>query len=129
MTGQVRAAVSSSGRLVAADALGDLTEFDLADLQPVASLPGSRGAPSSLQFDATGDRLVVTAGDQTVQLYDMATRTRVGQFTSAAPDGMVEGWLRPDGQAIAINGPFGSWNGRSGPRSSLPAPARSPAAT
>jgi hypothetical protein len=108
MTGQVRAVVSSTGRLVAADPSGDVTEFGLRDLTPLASLPGSRGGPSSLQFDAAGRTLVVTTADQTVQVYDVATRARLGDaLPSGARDGMVEGWLRPDGDAVAVNGPAG----------------------
>jgi DNA-binding beta-propeller fold protein YncE len=108
MPGQIRAAISSTGRLVAADAAGDVTEFDPRDLTPMASLPGARAGPSSLQFDDSGNHLLVTAADQTVQVYDMDTRSRLGDpIPSAAREGMVEGWLRPDGAVIAVNGPTG----------------------
>jgi DNA-binding SARP family transcriptional activator len=103
LAGQSRIAVSPDGVLVAGDPSGALTEFDPDDLSPVASLPGSRGGPSSLQFDNAGDLLVVTTGDQTVHLYDVETRTRLGELDAAAPDGMVEGWLKPDGTTIAVN--------------------------
>ena len=64
--------------------------------------------PSTPQFDDSGSRMLVTAPDQTVQVYDMASRTRIGEAIPAAADsGMVEGWLRPDGAAVAVNGPFG----------------------
>lgn len=108
MPGEVVTAVSATGRLVGADAAGDVTEFDVETLQPIASLPGTRSQPSTLQFDDRGSRMLVTAPDQTVQVYDMASRTRIGDaIPAAAADGMVEGWLRPDGAAVAVNGRFG----------------------
>ncbi len=103
LPGQSRIAISSDGVLVAGDPSGALTEFDPDEFTPVASFPGSRGGPSSLQFDEAGDLLVVTTGDQTVHLYDVATRSRLGEFDAAAPDGMVEGWLNPDGATVAVN--------------------------
>jgi hypothetical protein len=108
MVGEVVAAVSATGLLVGADTAGDVTEFDGATLRSIASLPGARTLPSTLQFDDSGSRMLVTAPDQTVQVYDMASRTRIGEaIPAAAADGMVEGWLRPDGAAVAVNGPFG----------------------
>jgi len=108
MPGEIVTALSLTGRLVGADSAGDVTEFDVDTLRPIASLPGARTLPSTLQFDDSGSRLLVTAPDQTVQVYDMASRTRIGEAIPAAADnGMVEGWLRPDGAAVAVNGPFG----------------------
>lgn len=108
MPGQVRTAISATGRLVAADSAGAITEFDPRDLSPVATLPGARGSTSSLQFGDRGTRLVVTSADQTVQVYDMASRSRLGEpIESAAHDGLTEGWLRPDGSTVAVNGQSG----------------------
>jgi hypothetical protein len=108
MPGQARIAVSSTGWLVGADQAGEVTAFDLESLTPVASLPGSRAGPSSLQFDSSGSRLLVTSGDQTVQVYDAATQIRLGDALPAgSPEGLVEGWIRPDGRAVAVNGPLG----------------------
>jgi DNA-binding SARP family transcriptional activator/WD40 repeat protein len=104
MQGQARTALAADGTLVGSNDTGDVTEFDPRTLAPVASLPGSRGGPSSLQFSADGSRLVVTTGDQSVQVYDVATRARLGDaLPSGALDGMTEGWLRPDGLAVAVN--------------------------
>jgi hypothetical protein len=113
MRGQVVTALSTTGRLVGADSAGDVTEFDNETLQPVASLPGARIIPSTLQFDDSGTHMLVTAPDQTVQVYDSVSRTRIGDaIPSSAPEGVVEAWLRPDGKAVAVNGPFGlvEWN-------------------
>ena len=104
LSGQLRTAVSATGRLVGGDAAGNVTEFDTETLEPVSSLPAARTAPSSLQFDDAGKLLLVTSADQQVQLYDVASRSRIGDpISSSSPNGWVEGWLRPDGRAIAIN--------------------------
>ena len=42
MPGEVVTALSTTGRLVGADAAGDITEFDVETLTPIASLPGAR---------------------------------------------------------------------------------------
>jgi hypothetical protein len=108
MPGEVITALSATGVLVGADTAGDVTEFDVETLRPIASLPGARTLPSTLQFDDSGSRMLLTAPDQTVQVYDMASRTRIGEaIPAAAPEGVVQGWLRPDGAAVAVNGPFG----------------------
>jgi hypothetical protein len=101
---QSRTALAGDGTLVASDETGHVTQFDPATLAPVATLPGSRGGPSSLQFSADSSRLVVTTGDQSIQVYDVATRARLGDaLPSAAMNGLTEGWLRPDGRAVAVN--------------------------
>jgi DNA-binding beta-propeller fold protein YncE len=108
LTNQARLAMSSTGVLVGADSAGAVTEFDPVTLKPIATYPGARGGPHSLQFSADGAVLVVTTGDQSVQVYDVATRTRLGDaITSAAVNGEMEGWIRPDGKAIAVNSRLG----------------------
>ncbi|MGI8993777.1 MAG: BTAD domain-containing putative transcriptional regulator [Nocardioidaceae bacterium] len=108
LDGQARLAMSAKGILIGADPTGDVTQFDPDTLEPVANLPGARGGPHSLQFSADGSTLLVTTGDQSVQVYDVATRTRLGEaITSAAVNGEMEGWLRPDGMAVAVNGRLG----------------------
>ena len=108
MPGVVRSVVSLDGTAIGNDGSGDLTEFAAGDLAPNAKVPGARSAPSSLQLSADGRRLLVTAPDQSVQLLDVATRTRLGDaLTSRAPDGTTGGWLRPDGLAVVVNGDAG----------------------
>jgi class 3 adenylate cyclase/WD40 repeat protein/tRNA A-37 threonylcarbamoyl transferase component Bud32 len=99
---RVNASVSPTGTLIAASSSGDLTEFDLATLTPVGTFPGARGIITDLQFSDDGQTLLATSGDQTVSLYDVATRARLGDpIPAAIPDGRP-GWLRPDGKAVAI---------------------------
>ncbi len=113
MAGEIVTALSSTGRLVGANPAGDVTEFDVETLRPIASYPGASSAPSSLQFDDSGARMLVTAPDRTVQVYDSVSRTRIGDaMPSSTAEGVVEAWLRPDGAAVAVNGSFGvvEWN-------------------
>ena len=101
------AAVSTDGRVVVADSFGNITEHDPTSLEPVANLAGSLGPLDQLAFSRDG-RLLLAAGDEgTVQLYDSRTWTRLGLIRSQAPTQVVEGWLRPDGRAVAVNGEHG----------------------
>jgi DNA-binding SARP family transcriptional activator/WD40 repeat protein len=103
--------MSADGRIVGGDYLGRLTEYS-SDLKPVTSLPDAFPA-SSLTFSADGSRLLATSDAGVVQLYDTAGWTPLGRITSASlgPDAR-EGWLRPDGQAVLVNGSEGliEWN-------------------
>lgn len=68
----------------------------------MATFAGARGLVSSLQFSVDGSTLVVTSPDQAVQVYDVGTRLRLGDaIPSQSP--RTEGWLRPDGRAVAVN--------------------------
>ena len=100
-------AVSRSGRLVGATLAGDIAEYDGDSLEPVASLAGSRAMTEQLAFSDDGERLLVTADDGTVQVYDSDDWVRLGVIPSDAPENVAEGWLRPDGRAVAVNGDFG----------------------
>jgi DNA-binding SARP family transcriptional activator len=100
-------AVSRTGRVVGADRSGEIAEYDRRSLAPVASLAGSKAATEQMAFDTDGDRLLVTADDGSVQLYDTRSWTRLGVIPSDAPTGVAEGWLRPDGDALVVNGEFG----------------------
>jgi WD40 repeat protein len=75
----------------------DLLESD--DLSVQATLPGARGFPSSLHFSADGRYLLVTANDETMSLYDVRTRQRIGD---AVDTGEADADLRPDGRQVAV---------------------------
>ena len=92
-------AVSRSGRMVGATLAGDIAEYDRVSLEPVASLAGSRAMTEQLAFSDDGERLLVTADDGTVQVYDSDDWVRLGVIPSDAPENVAEGWLRPDGRA------------------------------
>ncbi len=102
LEGQELTLLSPRGALVAASPRGELSLFDLDTLQPVAAFAGARGLVSSLQFDDDGSTLVVTSPDQAVQVFDVRSRLRLGDaIPSESP--RTEGWLRPDGDAVAVN--------------------------
>ena len=107
-----KSALGDGGRLVGADYVGEIQEYDLATLQPVATLPGSRGAVQWMTFSADGSRLLTTGEDGQVQLYDTAGWIRLGSIPSSAVLGLQEGFLRPDGRAIVVNERSGvvEWN-------------------
>ena len=93
----------SDDLLVVSDRRGDMTIVDLATLQPVGRLAG-RAMARSLTFSVDGTLLLVASQDDTVSLYDVATRTRIGDpipARSPNPD-LIPGFLRPDGGAIAV---------------------------
>lgn len=64
----------------------------------------------TFQFSDSGELLLVTSPDQTVQVYDVASRARLGDpIATDSPEPvdrpiyLAEGWLRQDGQAIEVN--------------------------
>ncbi len=100
--GSVYSAVSIDGTVVGAFG-GELTEYDLETLEPIGSFPGARGEVNTLQFSEDGTVLLAGANDQTVSIYDVATRTRIGDVIPTFSPWASPGYLRPDGKAIAVN--------------------------
>jgi DNA-binding SARP family transcriptional activator/WD40 repeat protein len=106
------AQVGPDAILIAANVLGDITEYDLETLKPLDSFPGVRGLVNSsgLKFSADGTVLSARSFDRTVSVYDVATHTRIGDpipLDVTSPQGGSS--LRADGTALAIGG--GSGNG------------------
>ena len=97
--------IGPDGTLIAANIVGDIIEYDLNTLQPLGSLPGVRALVpvgfGGLQFSADGGTLRAGSHDGTTSIYDIASRTRLGD---PIPGG---GSLRADGMAVA----FGSGDG------------------
>jgi DNA-binding SARP family transcriptional activator/WD40 repeat protein len=89
--------------LAGSDSSGGITLYDLATLRPEGKLPGARGV-GALSFSADGTVLLAASFDATVSLYDVASRTRIGEpipARSPSPD-MNPGFVRPDGRAVAV---------------------------
>ena len=100
------ARLASDGTLVAANIVGEITEYDLDTLQPLGSFPGLRGLVNlnGLTFSNDGTILIASSLDRTFSIYDVATRTRLGdtipsEFTTGA---LGIPFLRPDGMAVAV---------------------------
>ncbi|CAN5759291.1 hypothetical protein BH23ACT4_BH23ACT4_11200 [soil metagenome] len=100
--GPLWSAVSLDGTVVGARG-GEITEYDLKTLKPLGTFPGARGEVNTLQFSADGAVLLAGANDQTVSIYDVATRRRIGDVIPAFSPHIGPRGLRPDGMAVAVN--------------------------
>ncbi len=96
--------IAPDGTLVGGRGTGEIVQYDLETLQPVGTFPGVRGAVDQLRFSADGALLLVGSRNQILAIYDVATRTRLGDpIATEAPFDGPKGELRPDGKAVAIN--------------------------
>ena len=91
------AEVGPDDTVVAATIAGDITEFDLDTLQQLGSYPGARGLINSITFSADGAVLTARSFDGTLSIYDVPSRTRIGDPIQGT------GAVRADGRAVAIN--------------------------
>jgi WD40 repeat protein len=92
--------VSLDGELVGATT--GITRYDLETLEPIAVLPGSRGAVNSVQLSNDGSTLLATSLDGTLSLYDLQSGTRLGDPIQHAAPNIYPGWLRHDGGELAV---------------------------
>jgi DNA-binding SARP family transcriptional activator/WD40 repeat protein/energy-coupling factor transporter ATP-binding protein EcfA2 len=95
------------GAVLVGEYSGRITQYDLDTLEPTGAFPGARGAVERLDVSADGSRLLAGSLNQTVSIYDIATRTRLGDpITTDLPltGGNGGPALRPDGNAVAVNG-------------------------
>jgi WD40 repeat protein len=102
MPGDAIVSIGGNRRLVGATA-GNITEYDLDTLRPVGTFPGARGQVDSIQFSRDGSVMLAASNDQTVSVYDVATRTRIGDPLPTSSPLIITGWLRPDGRAVDLN--------------------------
>jgi DNA-binding SARP family transcriptional activator/WD40 repeat protein len=100
--GTLVSAVSLDGTVVGA-LDGKITEYDPETLEPVGTYPGARGFVNTLQFSEDGTVLLAGANDQTVSVFDVATRSRIGDIIPTFSPFISPGHLRPDGREIAVN--------------------------
>ena len=98
-------AIAPDHSFVTSAETGQMREYgETSPSRPSAAYPPVGGAPSSIQIAADGARLLVTTPDQTVQLYDVKSRARIGEpIPRRRRQGAIQGWLRPDGRALVIN--------------------------
>lgn len=88
--------------VVAARIDGVPVELDLLSLDPVgAAFPGANGLVDSLDIDASGRLLQVTAGES-VRFYDIASRTPLGDPITTSDRWFAPAVLSEDGAASAI---------------------------
>jgi DNA-binding SARP family transcriptional activator/WD40 repeat protein len=105
LRGPVVTSVSPDGVLVGGDGFGAITQYDLDTLEPVGTFPGIQSYVFGLRFSADGSILVASSLNQKLSIYDVATRTRLGD--PIANDGSAVSLLspsaRPDGKAVAVS--------------------------
>ncbi len=93
--------VSADGTLLGAEA-GTITEYDLDTQRPIGVFPGEGGQVSRIQFSHDGRLALVSSNDQSLSIYDVATRSRLGDPIPADSPIDWQGALRPDGKALAV---------------------------
>jgi WD40 repeat protein len=100
------AQVGPDNTLIGATITGEITQYDLDTLTPLASFPGVRGlvVPGQLHFSADGKLLMAGSQDQSVSIYDVASHTRLGDPIPTGGPTVFGGSLRSDGKAVAIGG-------------------------
>jgi WD40 repeat protein len=93
--------IGPGNTLVAANIVGDITQYDLRSLKPLGTFPGARGLVAGLQFSHDGKVLTAVSQDRTVSIYDTDSRTRLGDpIPLKVPRQGAS--LRPDGAAVAV---------------------------
>lgn len=93
--------VSADGTLLGA-VTGTTTEYDLDTQRAIGDFPGEGGQVSRIEFSHDGRLALVTSNDQSLSIYDVVTRSRLGDpIPSDAPLDW-QGTLRPDGEALAV---------------------------
>ena len=102
LVGLHRTGVSLDGTLVGVTG-GGITEYDLDTLEPIGTFASARGEVNTLEFSRNGKLLLAAANDQTVSLFDVATRRRLGDPIPAFSPLIGAGHVNPDGTQIAVN--------------------------
>jgi len=97
--------VSPEGVVVATSVDGTIGIYDPTSLAKASSLPGARGYIQNLLFSADGTTLIGAGNDGSVSVYDLVTRTRIGDAIDV--DRVNGSWtaLRADGSVLAIETP------------------------
>jgi DNA-binding SARP family transcriptional activator/WD40 repeat protein len=83
---------------------GSVNLYDVDTLRPVATLPGSRGYAQQMAASVDGRTLLVRGGDRTVSIYDLPSRTRIGEPLEIDADDSNVALLRSDGKTMALGG-------------------------
>ncbi len=115
LRGRFTNVIAPDGTLVGGDVSGEVTQYDLATLEPIGRFPQARGRVEALEFTADGSLLLIGSANQTVTLNDVANRSQLGDpIDTGRPlvGGNAGPVLRPDGQAVTVNGRDGLaiWN-------------------
>jgi DNA-binding SARP family transcriptional activator/WD40 repeat protein len=115
LLGNYLGVIAPDGTLYGGSRAGRLTQYDIDTLEPIATFPQVRGRIEAIEFSEDGRLLLVGSANQTLSIFDVATRTRLGDpIDTGGPivAGNAGPVLRPDGNAVAVNGRDGLavWN-------------------
>ena len=92
---------TGGGHLVASRTDGHIAELDPVELVPTgAPFAGVNGQAASMALDDTATRLVVSGMDTSIRIFDLATRTQLGDAIEAGTCCSTS--LRSDGTAAAM---------------------------
>lgn len=94
--------VSAENTIAAASIDGTLELLDPETLASIATLPGARGFIQGMFFSADGSLLLARGNDDTLSLYDIATRSRLGDSFDLPFDNGGSFGLRNDGLEFAV---------------------------
>ena len=96
-----------------------ITEYDLDTLQPIGDFPGESGQVSQIQFSSDGRLALVSSNDQSLSVYDVATRNRLGDPIPAdSPRRVAGNTADPTGRRWRSRSPTGSRSGTWSPTAS-----------
>jgi hypothetical protein len=99
----IRNVAARNGTVIASTITGRIFEVDPLTLEPIGlPFPGITGAASDLALDSSATRLMVRGDDETLRIYDVASRTPLGDPIDLDRFFMESGAvLRDDGLAAA----------------------------
>jgi DNA-binding SARP family transcriptional activator/WD40 repeat protein len=104
--------ISPADQLFVSSLGGELTQYDLATLEPVRSFGGSRGLVFSLSGTGDGSLIAASGGDQRVSVFDVASGVQLGRPIDMTADERNFVALSHDGRWLVFGG---QPNGNDGP--------------
>ena len=98
--------VSPNGVAVGSTVEGDLWIFDPDTLEKLDELPGLHGYAELLTLNADGTTLAAENESDGIRIYDVPTRTQLGENIPDVDGALGYFAMRPDGKELAV--PYGS---------------------
>ena len=83
---------------------GELTQHDLATLEPIRSFGGSRGLVHDLTGTADGSSIAISGGDRTAAVFDVTSGIQIGGPIAIAHDERNFSRVSLDGAWLAVGG-------------------------